>query len=388
MTDAIAFLAIAPSRGPPLTSATSPLTVSDRPAISLASFARVTQTAALSSESPPGIREQCSAANVCSETLCPVKPSVEQAGTAIVWLSSTALRLFDNPALYAACTSSASHVVPVVFVQQDGTSPWISGNDEQHAAHCFQLRLRERGGDAIILRSSPRGDAGTILDMCGKLRAPTLYMHSGWTERARQDQAAVLRALERSSGIECVVLWDGTLFDPMQLNPRIGSLPASVDEFAEGMQDVVVAKPLPAPDHIPAFPPGFEPSELGGLHFKTASTASVPKTSLCGEMEARACMRTFASGGSLVSYGGAEASRQSIPLRFESALRRLVDHVAVGSLSARALHSEITCSLHLMSPRRFCASLELVSRDFLIYQGLKRGVAQNLSACEPGPTLT
>lgn len=252
------------------------------------------------------------------------------ASTAIVWFRND-LRLADNPALAAACTS-AERVLPVFIWHPAEHGAWAPGAASRawlaRSLESLRASLAERGGTLVVRFGEP---AAVLAELAGECGANTVF----WNRRsepslAEADDRSV--AALRRAGLE-VRTFPGTLLhEPGTVLTAAGTPYRVFTPFWRAVMSAPAHDvPLPAPTRVLApecAPAGEEPASLlapGADAPPLLDTRFAP-----GEAGAHARANRFLAE----IAEGYDDTRDRPDLDGTS---RLSPHLAFGEISARTL---------------------------------------------------
>ena len=179
--------------------------------------------------------------------------------TVLFWFRSD-LRLHDQPALRAACTSGARYVVPVYcHADYDEPTPWGFTRVGHHRRAVLAAALRDVDGQLARLGSrllQCRGAACTTLPALARAVGATAVVCE---EIAAPQEQAEVEAL-RNAGLRVHTLWQSSLLEPGDLPWAVHALPGTFTPFRQEVERLGVKPPVPLklPARIPPWPPGVD----------------------------------------------------------------------------------------------------------------------------------
>ena len=181
--------------------------------------------------------------------------------TVLFWFRND-LRLHDQPALHAALTSGATHLLPVVCLPPaDEVTPWGFARVGAHRQAFVASALRDLGARMAAL--------GNPLQVCNASPAnalPALAHAVGATTVVCEDIAAPYEQAEiaalRAAGLQVRTVWHSSLLQPSDMPWPVTDLPAVFSPFRNAVERAGIQPhaPLPAPASL--LPPPLVPPDV------------------------------------------------------------------------------------------------------------------------------
>jgi len=175
----------------------------------------------------------------------------------ILWMRQD-LRLRDNPALAAAVERGA--VIPVYVWSPEEEGDWAPGGASKYWLHqsleALDADLRAKGSRLIVTRGPIRDALRALIEESG---SDAVYWNRRYEPAAVERDALVKTAL-KEEGVEARSFNGALLWEPWTVETQQGDPYKVFTPFWKRCQDEEVARPLEAPEQIPA--PEEWPSSL------------------------------------------------------------------------------------------------------------------------------
>ena len=181
--------------------------------------------------------------------------------TVLFWFRND-LRLHDQPALHAALTSGATHLLPVVCLPPaDEVTPWGFARVGAHRQGFVASALRDLGARMAAL--------GNPLQVCNASPAtalPAVAHAVGANTVVCEDIAAPYEQAEiaalRAAGLRVRTVWHSSLLQPSDMPWPVTDLPAVFSPFRNAVERAGIQPraPLPAPASL--LPPPLAPPDV------------------------------------------------------------------------------------------------------------------------------
>lgn len=316
--------------------------------------------------------------------------------TVLFWFRSD-LRVHDQPALRAACTSGARYMVAVYcHPDRDETTRWGFDRVGPHRRAVVAAALRDLDRQMAHLGGrllECRGSASTVLPALVRAVGATEVVCEDIAAPQEQDEVAALR----KAGLSVHTIWQSSLLDPGDLPWAVDGLPRAFTPFRQAVERAQVkpAIPLKPPIRIPPWPSGVEiPTGLGcvGASSDTERAASDTRSSFpYGELE-------FDGGETAGLAHLMQYLARKLPHTYKRTRNGLtgIDYsskwspwLATGALSARRIMAELQAfeQTHGRSEDSDWLWFELLWRDYFRFLHLQHGRrlyrAQGLSGGPP-----
>ncbi|RYF77118.1 MAG: DASH family cryptochrome [Comamonadaceae bacterium] len=181
--------------------------------------------------------------------------------TVLFWFRND-LRLHDQPALYAALTSGATHLLSVVCLPKAAeATPWGFARVGPHRQAFAGAALR-----GLSARMAALGNPLLICQAPPATALPQLALAVGATTVVCEDIAAPYEQAEiaamRAAGLQVHTVWHSSLLQPADMPWPVSDLPAAFTLFRQKVEraGITPAAPLPAP--VALLPPPDESAEV------------------------------------------------------------------------------------------------------------------------------
>ncbi|MFN7043093.1 MAG: DASH family cryptochrome [Acidovorax temperans] len=171
--------------------------------------------------------------------------------TVLFWFRND-LRLHDQPALRAALTSGATHLLPVVCLSApDEGTPWGFARVGAHrraftaaALRGLQQQTTALGNPLLICQAPP----ATALPQLAQAVGATTVVCEDIAAPYEQAEVAALRA----AGLQVRTVWHSSLLPPARMPWPVDQLPGVFNTFRQKVEraDISPAAPLPAPSQL------------------------------------------------------------------------------------------------------------------------------------------
>ncbi len=181
--------------------------------------------------------------------------------TVLFWFRND-LRLHDQPALHAALTSGATHLLPVVCRPPAGEdTPWGFARVGPHRQAFVAAALRDLGARLAAL--------GNPLQVCHA--APAIALSAlaravGATTVVCEEIAAPFERAEvaalRAAGLLVHTVWHSSLQRPADMPWRAAELPAVFTPFRQAVERAGIKPPAPLPAPGALLPPPLLPPDV------------------------------------------------------------------------------------------------------------------------------
>ena len=181
--------------------------------------------------------------------------------TVLFWFRND-LRLHDQPALRAALTSGATHLLPVVCLPApDEPTPWGFARVGAHrraftsaALRGLQRQMSALGNPLLICQAPP---ASALLQLAQAVGATTVVCED---IAAPYEQAEV--AALRAAGLQVRTVWHSSLLPPARMPWPVDQLPGVFTSFRQKVEraGITPAAPMPAPTQL--LPPPDVPAHV------------------------------------------------------------------------------------------------------------------------------
>ena len=181
--------------------------------------------------------------------------------TVLYWFRSD-LRLHDQPALRAALTSGATHLLPVVCLPApDERTPWGFARVGPHrrafiaaALRGLQGQMSALGNPLLICRAPP----ATALPQLAQAVGATTVVCEDIAAPYEQAEVAALRA----AGLQVRTVWQSSLLSPTRMPWPVDQLPGVFTSFRQKVEraGITPAAPMPAPTQL--LPPPDVPAPV------------------------------------------------------------------------------------------------------------------------------
>lgn len=181
--------------------------------------------------------------------------------TVLFWFRND-LRLHGQPALHAALTSGATHLLPVVCLPPaDEVTPWGFARVGAHRQGFVASALRDLGARMAAL--------GNPLQVCNASPAtalPAVAHAVGANTVVCEDIAAPYEQAEiaalRAAGLRVRTVWHSSLLQPSDMPWPVTDLPAVFSPFRNAVERAGIQPraPLPAPASL--LPPPLAPPDV------------------------------------------------------------------------------------------------------------------------------
>jgi deoxyribodipyrimidine photo-lyase len=175
--------------------------------------------------------------------------------TVLFWFRSD-LRLHDQPALRAALTGGATHLLPVVCLPApDERTPWGFARVGAHrraftaaALRGLQGSMSALGNPLLVCQAPP---ATALLQLAQAVGATTVVCED---IAAPYEQAEVVAL--RAAGLQVRTVWHSSLLPPARMPWPVDQLPGVFTSFRQKVEraGITPAVPLPAPARLLAPP--------------------------------------------------------------------------------------------------------------------------------------
>ena len=181
--------------------------------------------------------------------------------TVVFWFRND-LRLHDQPALQAALTGGATHLLPVVCQPPaDEVTPWGFARVGPHRQAFVAAALRDLGARMAAL--------GNPLQVCHAAPAtalPALARAVGAATVVCEDIAAPYEQAEvaalRAAGLQVHTVWHSSLLQPADMPWPAAELPAVFTPFRQAVERAGIAPPAPLPPPASLLPPPLVSSDV------------------------------------------------------------------------------------------------------------------------------
>eukprot|EP00747_Dinoflagellata_sp_TGD_P171606 gnl/TRDRNA2_/TRDRNA2_206090_c0_seq1.p1 gnl/TRDRNA2_/TRDRNA2_206090_c0~~gnl/TRDRNA2_/TRDRNA2_206090_c0_seq1.p1 ORF type:complete len:544 (+),score=62.40 gnl/TRDRNA2_/TRDRNA2_206090_c0_seq1:67-1632(+) len=328
--------------------------------------------------------------------------------TVILWFRND-LRIRDNPLLHHKLLATASHLIPVYFLDPrhfgsnaDVHPHWLGQASTFSKTGVLRARFlleslsdlqqsfRKLGSDLLVVNGEPEKQMLTLLenlssqDRC----ASVLCEHNVGSEEATVE-SAVAEAL-RASNVELKTLWGAqTLYSPTDLPFKVAALPEPFTDFRSAVEsrrnNVKVKEELPSPRSLPSFPANI--SGIGTsledidkvLHLLGFSDEEIHRRAdervqndfVGGERAALLRMEEFVNVG-LATYK--QTRNGLVGKHFSSKLSPWLAH---GCVSPRTVHWAVRAyeGVHGSTSDTYWLIFELMWRDWFRFFAEKHGKA-------------
>lgn len=323
--------------------------------------------------------------------------------TVLLWFRRD-LRLHDQPALAAALSSGASHLLPVFcHPPAHETTLWGFARRGPHRQAFEAAALRD-----VAARMAQLGNPLLQCQQPPATALPALARAVGATTVFCEDIAAPFERAEvaalRAAGLQVHTVWLSSLLAPHDLPWPLASLPEVFTTFRQAIEQAHLAPPapLPTPKTLLPVPPALAPALLHAVGAIPAPTtlphpgagcdvrSSFPYgTPACdgGETAALAHLRQYLARKLPHSY---KATRNGLRgLDFSS---KWSPWLATGALSPRQIHAELKSFErdHGAKDGSYWLWFELLWRDYFRFLHCQHGPAlyraRGLSAAPLPPT--
>ncbi len=171
--------------------------------------------------------------------------------TVLFWFRND-LRLHDQPALRAALTSGATHLLPVVCLPApDECTPWGFARVGAHrraftaaALRGLQGQMSALGNPLLICQAPP----ATALPQLAQAVGATTVVCEDIAAPYEQAEVAALRA----AGLQVRTVWHSSLLPPARMPWPVDQLPGVFTTFRQQVEPagITPAAPLPAPTQL------------------------------------------------------------------------------------------------------------------------------------------
>ncbi len=181
--------------------------------------------------------------------------------TVIFWFRND-LRLHDQPALQAALTSGATHLLPVVCLPPtQEITPWGFARVGPHRQAFVAAALHGLGARMAAL--------GNPLQVCPAAPAaalPALAQAVGTTQVVCEDIAAPFEQAEvaalRAAGLQAHTVWHSSLLQPADMPWPVAELPAVFTPFRQAVERAGLKPQAPLPAPASLLPPPRVPPDV------------------------------------------------------------------------------------------------------------------------------
>lgn len=299
--------------------------------------------------------------------------------TVLFWFRND-LRLHDQPALHAALTTGATHLLPVVCrPPADEATRWGFARVGPHrlafraaAVRDLGARMAALGNPLQVLDDSP---AGALPALARAVGARTVLCE----DIAAPEEQAEVAAL-RAAGLPVQTVWHSSLLPPERMPWPAAELPGVFTAFRQRVEraGIVPAAPLAEPLRLLSSPAGADDAVrgLGGGRADIPAAGSAPDTAgqnprssfpyglpQCdgGETAARAHLAQYLARKLPHSY---KATRNGLTgLDYSS---KFSPWLATGALSARQVFAELQAfeRTHGANDGTYWLWFELLWRDY------------------------
>jgi len=181
--------------------------------------------------------------------------------TVLFWFRND-LRLHDQPALHAALTSGATHLLSVVCLPAaDETTPWGFARVGPHrraftaaALRGLQAQMSALGNPLLICQAPP----ATALPQLAQAVGATTVVCEDIAAPYEQAEVAALRA----AGLQVRAVWQSSLLPPARMPWPVDQLPGVFTAFRQKVElaGITPAAPLPTPTRL--LPPPDVPAQV------------------------------------------------------------------------------------------------------------------------------
>ena len=193
--------------------------------------------------------------------------------TVLFWFRSD-LRLHDQPALRAALTSGATHLLPVVCLPApDERTSWgfvrVGAHRQAFTAAALrglQGQMKALGNPLLICQAPP----ATALPQLAQAVGATTVVCEDIAAPYEQVEVAALRA----AGLQVRTVWHSSLLPPSRMPWPVDQLPGVFTSFRQKVEraGITPAAPLPAPARLLP-PPGVPMSVLQAVGAEQGAAA-------------------------------------------------------------------------------------------------------------------
>lgn len=178
--------------------------------------------------------------------------------TVIFWFRHD-LRLDDQPALHAACQAGTRHLLPVYCLPDLGErSPWgfaRMGNHRRAWLASALDGLRQQLARTPCPLMVCVGPPTRVIPLLAKATGAARVVCEEVCAPFEQAEVASLRA----QGLHVQTVWQSSLLNPDSLPFHVQDLPDSFTPFRQAVEQARISPiaPLPPPNALPPWPPGF-----------------------------------------------------------------------------------------------------------------------------------
>lgn len=304
------------------------------------------------------------------------------------------LRLHDQPALHAALTSGATHLLPVVCLPApDESTPWGFARVGPHrraftaaAIRGLQGKMHALGNPLLICEAPP----ATALPQLAQAVGATTVVCEDIAAPYEQAEVAALRA----AGLQVRTVWHSSLLHPADMPWPASDLPGVFTSFRQKVEraGITPAAPLPAPARL--LPPPGVPQGVASIQPPAPPRGSDARSSFpygtpaCDGSEAAALahLAQYLARKLPHSY---KATRNGLTgLNYSS---KFSPWLATGALSPRQIYADLKTFErdHGANDGTYWLWFELLWRDYFRLLHLQYGAtlyrAQGLSELPPAP---
>lgn len=300
--------------------------------------------------------------------------------TVLFWFRND-LRLYDQPALLAACANGARHLLPVFclpYLQQ--STRWGFARVGAHRQRWLAATLQDLAGQ-LAQRGCPLlicdGPAATALPaLARQVGADQLFCE----EIAAPEEQAEVAAL-RAAGLTVTTVWHSSLLDPAHLPWQPHALPDFFTPFRHAVEraGVMPAAPLPPPSVLPSWPEGLPSAAQQSAQRAIAGLlADLPAA------DARSSLAGLQGGEAAGLAHLRDYLDRQLPHTYKQTRNQLsgIDYsskwspwLASGALSARRILAELRQfeAQHGASDGSYWLWFELLWRDYFRFLHLQHG---------------
>ncbi|ART55481.1 deoxyribodipyrimidine photolyase [Acidovorax carolinensis] len=174
--------------------------------------------------------------------------------TVLMWFRND-LRLHDQPALHAALTSGATHLMPVVCQPPvDQVTRWGFARVGPHRRAFVAAALRDLGA-----RMAAQGNPLQVCHAAPATALPALARAVGATTVVCEDIAAPYEQAEvaalRAAGLQVRTVWHSSLLQPADMPWPASDLPGVFTTFRQMVERAGITPPAPLPAPGALLPP-------------------------------------------------------------------------------------------------------------------------------------
>ena len=309
--------------------------------------------------------------------------------TVLFWFRND-LRLHDQPALHAALTSGATHLLPVVCLPApDERTPWGFARVGSHRRAFTAAALRW-----LHQQTSALGNPLLICQAPPATALPQLAQAVGTTTVVCEDMAAPYEQAEvaalRAAGLQVRTVWHSSLLHPADMSWPASDLPGVFTSFRQKVEraGITPAAPLPAPARL--LPPPQVPAPVLQAVGAEQGAASIQQPTLPQGTDARSSFPygTPACDGSEAAALAhlAQYLARKLPHSYKATRNGLtgLDYsskfspwLATGALSPRQIYADLKAFEHDQGANdgTYWLWFELLWRDYFRLLHLQYGAA-------------